>query len=205
MKTIYNVSTQISDIERIMINWGTYAGLLERDKKGIIKLKVVVEELKPEYLKELLEALESDIKARIYMENKLTDEVFGYLQYDEIEFLVKAIRNHQKDARASIEDMGKAFEDFLRRLGNDKKVDMTKSSGIAQCAYSLKGADLITQKHLEVCEHINTFRLAAAHSKEKQTLEAWKINPDAAIEVILTALTAIRSIFIYVFRNRQVL
>jgi hypothetical protein len=122
-----------------------------------------------------------------------------------VEFFVKSLREHQEDPRGSIEDMGKAFEDFVRRLGTEKGIDMSKCNGIGQCAQVLKANNLIVQKHLEICQHVNAFRLAAAHSKEKDTLESWYINPDAAIEAILTALTAIRSIFTYVFSSQRCL
>jgi hypothetical protein len=69
----------------------------------------------------------------------------------------------------------------------------------------LKGADLIDQKHLEICKAINSVRLAAAHSKDRKTITPWKINPDAAIEVILITLTATRSIHNFASNRTQVI
>jgi len=204
VKIIYGISTDVKIIRKSLITWGKYADILEMGTKDAVKVKISTEPT-PDYIKELIEALESDIKVRIYMANKLTDEVFGYLQHDEIEFLVKGLRRHQNDPRGSIEDAGKAFEDFLRRIGVNKGVDLSKSSGIGQCAQSLRKADVIMQKHIEMCEHVNAFRLAAAHSKEKSTLTSWKINSDAAIETVLTILTLIRSIFFYVFKKEQII
>jgi hypothetical protein len=142
---------------------------------------------------------------RIYIENKLTDVVFSYLQHDEVEFIVKALTEYRSDPRSAIEDMGKAFEDFLRRVGTDRKVDLSRSNGIGECAQMLRKASLITQKHLLMCQHVNAFRLAAAHSKEKLTLQSWKISQDASVELILTTLTLMSSIFLYVFKKEQVI
>ncbi|MEM5867859.1 MAG: hypothetical protein QXG39_08065 [Candidatus Aenigmatarchaeota archaeon] len=201
IKTIYGIPSNIKKIKKSFLAWGRYANLLEINRDGTIKLKFSTETTTPEYISALNDALENDIKIRLYIENKLGDEVFGFLQHDEVEFLVKGIKTHKNNPRGAIEDAGKAFEDFLRRIGACKRVDMSSSNGIGQCAQTLRREDIITQKHLHMCEYINALRLIAAHSKEKTTLKSWKINPDAAIEAILNILTLIRSIFLFVFKG----
>lgn len=201
VKTIYGIPNNIKIIKKSFLAWGRYADLLEINKGGTIKLKISTEVTTPDYISALSEALENDIKIRLHIENKLGDEVFGFLQHDELEFLVKGMKEHKNDPRGAIEDAGKAFEDFLRRIGTYRKVDLSKCNGIGQCAQFLESKNVITQKHLQMCEHVNALRLMAAHSKEKTTLKSWKINPDTAIEVILTALTLIRSIFLFVFKE----
>lgn len=200
IQVIYKVSSKPDVIRSSLINWGEYAGVLASEK-GKITLRVETEKLSAEYLHELLEALEHDIKARVYIAGKLGGETFGYLTHDEIEFFVKAIRKHESEPRNAIEDAGKAFEDFLRRVAIDKGVEAADCKGIGQLVSKLKGENIIHQKQLEMCEYVNSLRLAAAHSKEAGTMITWKINADAAIEVILTSLTAVRSIFLYVFKK----
>jgi hypothetical protein len=205
IKTILNITSNVKVIHKSLVAWGKYANMLEKEKNGTIKLKDLQEEKISFQIKDLIDSLNNELKVRIYIENKLTDVVFSYLQNDEIEFIVKAFKEYQGDPRNAIEDIGKAFEDFLRRVAADKKVNLSRASGIGECAQMLRNANLITQKHLVMCQHVNAFRLAAAHSKEKLTLRSWKINQDAAMETLLTTLTLMRSIFLYVFKEEQVI
>jgi hypothetical protein len=205
VKTILNISSNSKIIRKSLVTWGKYANILEMEENGTIKLRDLPEGKTAFHIKELIDSLSNELKVRIYVENKLTDVVFSYLQHDEVEFIVKAFKEYQSDPRSAIEDMGKAFEDFLRRVGADRKVDLSRANGIGECAQMLRKTNLITQKHLVMCEHINAFRLAAAHSKEKLTLRSWKISQDAAFEVLLTTLTLMRSIFLYVFKKEQVI
>lgn len=200
---IYDIDAQPTSIQDTFSSWGAYAGIIEA-KKGKVILKVDTPILSAEYIRDLLEAMEHDIKARIYIATKLGENVFGYMKQDEVDFLVKAVRTHQKDPRNSIDDAGRAFEDFLRRVIIDKQKDASKCKGVTELAECLKGEKLIDQKQLEICQGIGSIRIAAAHSKDRITVEPWQINPDAAIETILLSLTMIRSIHSYVFSNVHV-
>lgn len=204
---IYSIRDKFEIVRGTLLGWGAYAEIFEIDKKGKPKLKIETEKLEAEYLKELIEALESDIKARIYIAGKLTDEVFGYLNHDEIEFIISAIRKHGDDPRSAIEHVGRSFEDFLRRLGVDKDQEerMSQCKGIGQIADSLKALKLIHEKHYRLCYFINAMRLAAAHSKEAATMISWTIRPESAVETILITLTGIRSIYFYSFKNQNII
>ena len=205
VKIIYDIASDQRIVKKSLIGWAKYAGLLAVSRNGNVELKISTNKKEPKYLSALIESLDSDIKIRLYLEKKLTDEVFGYLQQDEVEFFIKALKEHSNDPRGSIEDAGKAFEDFLRRIGRNAKVDLSTANGIGQCSQLLKGKDVIMQKHLDICNYINTLRLASAHSKDKKTMIQWKINPDTALETILITLTALRSIFLFVFKKKQIM
>jgi len=176
LKTILNITSNTKIIDKSLVTWGKYSNILESEN-GTIKLKDIQDEKTALYIKELISSLGDELKIRIYVENKLTDVVFSYLQPDEVEFIVKAFKEYQSDPRSAIEDMGKAFEDFLRRVGADRKVDLSRANGIGECAQMLRNANL----------------------------KSWKISEDAAIEVLLTTLTLMRSIFLYVFKKEQVI
>lgn len=139
ISVIYNIQASPDVIEKTLIEWGKYAEIVEVGTKGQVSLKIETEKLSAEYIKELLEAMEHDIKARVYIASKLGEKVFGYLKHDEIEFLVTAIRKHQQEPRNAIDDSGRAFEDFLRRLGTDCKLDMSSCKGIGELSEHLKG------------------------------------------------------------------
>ena len=199
---IYNVESSQDNLKATLLGWGEYAGIIEA-KRGRIILKIDTSKLSAEYIRELLDAMEHDIKARLYIAMKLAENAYGYMKPDEIDFLVKAIRNHQKSSRDSIDDAGRAFEDFLRRVILDNQKVASDCTGITQLAERLKGENLIEQKQLEVCKGLSSIRIAAAHNKDRSTNEPWVINPDAAIETILLVLTMIRSIYSQVFSKIQ--
>lgn len=172
---IYNIDAQHANIQATLTSLGAYAGIIEAEKGRII-LKVDTSALSAEYIRDLLEAMEHDVKARVYVATKLGWNVFGYMRQDEVDFLVKSIRT-QHSPRNSIDDAGWAFEDFLRRVIIDKEKDASGCTGITQLAEHMKGEKLIDQKQLEICQAIGSIRIAAAHSKGRVTVEAWKINP----------------------------
>lgn len=204
LATIYAIQDNTDDIKTTFTGWGNYADVLESDRKGSIKLKVETPKLEAEYIRDLLAALENDIKARIYVGNKLTEDVFGYLHQDEIELVISAIRRHADDPTTAVEHVGKAFEDFLRRIGIEKNQGpaISQKNGIGGLAGVLKDQGIIHEKLFDMCSYVNTMRIASAHHKEKGTMIVWNIRPDAAIETILVALTAMRSIFLYAFRQQ---
>ena len=202
IKVIYDIDTTIDTVIFSLVGWGEYAGILKKEN-GKVELFIDTEKLSAEYIQELLEAMENDIKARVYIANKLGEDVFGYMNQDEVDLLVKAIREHQSDSRDAMDDCGRAFEDFLRRLGVDKSVPVNNCKGIQELADTLKGAKLIDTKHLDICKAVNSFRIAAAHNKDRVTVKKWVLNPDAAIECILLTLTVVRSIHNYIFKQIQ--
>lgn len=208
IKVIYSLPTSEKNIRFALLNWGSYSELFEyNEKNNIVNLKFPAEELSTEYLEKLIESLKSDIKTRVYLAEKLTEKVFGFLKPEEIEFFVKALQEHEKDPRNAIDDAGRAMEDYLRRLATDKGYDVSDKNGISEIAQVIGGQNskLIHVKHLHICNCLGAIRVAAAHGKDKSTMEIWKISPDLAIETILLMMSAVRSIHFFVYENKQIL
>lgn len=208
VKVVYSLGASEKDIRLALLNWGNYAQLFDYNKESNkLSLNFPVEDLSIEYLKTLVKSLESDIKTRIYLAEKLTETPFGFLQPEEIEFFVKALQLHEKDPRHAIDDAGRAFEDYLRRLATNKGYDVSNKSGISEIAQVIGGQStrLIHAKHLHICNCLGAIRVAAAHSKDKSTMDFWKISPDLAIEIILLMISTVRSIHYFVNNNQQVL
>lgn len=209
---IYSIESPVEIISSFLLGWGEYANILETGHKGRLKLKEVetvdADRLEAEqYLKELIQALESDFIARIYISGKLGDEAFAFVDHADVEFMVSAIREHAEDSRGAIENIGRAYEDFLRKVGTAKSSIIVKGQkisdckGIGQLIDTLKVNGIIHEKHYDLSSYVNAMRLASAHGMEAATNLTWTIKPDAAIETILTALTGIRSIHSYVFKS----
>lgn len=200
---IYDLTLSPNAVRTTLTNWGIYAGALEKQKDQSLVIKIDTDQLEAEAIRNLLEAMKNDIKARIYLNNKLGEEVYAYLPSEDLDFLVKSIRNYELDARESVDKGMKALESFLRLLCNDKGINSTKCNGIGQLALELRSNSVITSKHVNIGQGLGAIRNAAEHSIDKETNQRWIINPDSAIESILVSLTYIRSVYNYVFENLQ--
>lgn len=204
IKTIFEIKASEKIIENSLSSWGQYAKILEEKNSKII-LSLNIQNLSNEYVTELKDAIVSDVKARTFLVNKLGNDVYNYLESDETDLLVKSIVNHEINPRHSIDDSGRAYEDFLRRIGTDKSFDMSEFKGIGELTDNLKGNKLIEIKHLEISKAINQMRLTAAHNKDRKTVQNWTLKDDTSIACILLTLTAIRSIYQFIFNNQQIL
>lgn len=204
IKTIFEIKTSENIIENSLVSWGQYANILE-EKDSKINLKINIQNLSNDYVTKLKDALTNDVKARVFIVNKLGNDVFNYLKDDEMDLLVKSIVNHEKEPRHSIDDAGRAYEDFLRRIGTDKSFDMSKFKGIGELIDNMKGNNLVEVKHLEISKAINQMRLTAAHNKDRKTMQNWTLKDDTSITCILLTLIAIRSVYQFVFNNQQIL
>jgi hypothetical protein len=202
VSVIYSFGEKSEFIRKLFERWGIAIGVLGKDpRKGVVPLVSQVE-IDTEQVERIRKALDSEISAKIYLSERLGDEAFKYLHHDEIEELTTAIQKFPNDMRAAIESAGRAYEDFLRRLAQDHRVSVSKRRGIIEVANALratsKGIELIHDKHLRMSHFIGTIRTAAAHSKEAKTMERWELTPEAALEVVLVTLSAIRSVYSYV-------
>ena len=108
LKVIYDIDTSPEIISSTLLGWGEYSQILVKNK-GKIELQIDTEKLSAEYIRELLDAMTHDVKARMYIVSKLGEDVFGYMHQDELDLLVKSIREHQSDPRDSIDDCGQSI------------------------------------------------------------------------------------------------
>ena len=100
----------------------------------------------------------------------------------------------------SIDDAAGSFESYLRRIGSQNGIDLSKANGIDEIGQVLgsKENNLILLEHKKMCSFISTFRNPAIHKVHKEILDHWQIEKDSAIEIILLILTCTRSIHYYV-------
>ncbi|MBU7047658.1 MAG: hypothetical protein HXS54_14585 [Theionarchaea archaeon] len=204
LKTIYSLDLNQKEIRAALLNWGQYAQIFDYDSStDEIKLNVDLENSEVQYLRELLGSLDSEIKTKIYLTDKLTEYVYGYLEDDEIEHLTRALMNHERNPRNSIADSGRALEDFLRRILHKKGYDVSNFQGITNIAEYIgsKERKIIHEKQKKILMGLAAIRNLASHNKDSKILESWKISPDFAIEVILITISLIRSLYYYIERG----
>lgn len=138
----------------------------------------------------------------IYICDVLTEDVFLFIDDDVKNNLVSAVCNFNIPDK-SINDAGKAFEDFLRLIDKKKNSTSCNTNGITQLANSLKGNSIIHQKHNKIAEAIGDIRNMTGHSKEKDTLLAWKITRNGAIAYLHLVVSNMNSIYSYVINQVQ--
>lgn len=207
LKIIYGIGLNERDIRFALLNWGQYSQIFNYDfSSDQIVVNIDMEDLEMLYLTELLESLNSEVKTKIYLAEKLTKAVYGYLQSDEIEHLTKALMNHERDPRNSIDDACRALEDFLRRISFDNGHNVSTFHGITNIADRIgsKNIGLIHEKQKKILIGIAAIRNLSSHSKDEILLESWEISPEFAIETILILISMIRSVYLYV-KNRELI
>jgi hypothetical protein len=201
LKIIFSLDLSEKEIRFALLNWGQYAQIFDYDNSSDeIVFNIDLEDMEKLYLKELLESLDTDVRVRICLADKLTEYVYGYLDSDEIEHLVKALMNHERDPRNSIDDAGRALEDFLRRFSSDHEIDVSSFQGITKIAEYIgsKEIGMIHEKQKKILIGIAAIRNLASHSKDRELLSSWEISPEFALEAILITASMIRSLYFYV-------
>lgn len=201
LKIIYSLDLNEKDIRFALLNWGQYAQIFDYDRSSDkIVFNIDLEELEVLHLKELLESLDAEVKTKVYLADKLTECVYGYLDSDEIEHLTRALMNHERDPRNSIDDAGRALEDFLRRFSFDHNHDVSSFQGITKIAEYIgsKNARMIHEKQKKILVGLAAIRNLSSHSKDRELLESWEISPEFALEAILITISVIKSLYYYV-------
>lgn len=203
VKVIYSLSASNDSVRRTLGNWGEYADVLELREDGSITIKIQTDKLEAEAIRELLEAMQNDIKTHIYLNGKLGEDLYAYIPSDSLDSLVSSIRNYERDARKSVADGMRSLEDFLRKVLTKKGQDASKCTGISSLLTELSKGGYILSKQVTIGSGLGAIRNAAAHGNDKDTGKPWIINTDAAIESILLSMTLARSIHRLIYDKVQ--
>ncbi|MBN2229042.1 MAG: hypothetical protein JW779_05565 [Candidatus Thorarchaeota archaeon] len=198
--TVFEIGLNADRTRRVLSGWGIYSDLLEQNQEGKLLVKVKTNSLSVEIIEELLEAMKSELNIRTYIAQRVGDYSFRLLDKS-IDHIVSAVMNHRANPRHSIDDSGRAFENYLRIICKSIGIDDSNSNGIIELSQKIYSEKKMDNKHRELCEGIGSVRNAATHSMDKKTSEIWTINPEGAIEIALLTLTMIRSIHLYAFDN----
>jgi hypothetical protein len=203
VKVIYSLSASDDSIRRTLGNWGEYADVLEVLENGSITIRIQTDKLEAEAIRELLEAMQNDIRAHIYLNGKLGEDLYAFIPSDSLDSLVSSIRNYERDARKSVADGFRSLEDFLRKVLTEKGQDASKCTGISSLLAELSRGGHILSKQVAIGSGLGAIRNAAAHGDDKDTGKPWIINADAAIESILLSMTLARSIHRFIHDEVQ--
>lgn len=206
VKTLYGLDTSMEVIKKQFINLGKGADLLD-DSNGFAPT-IEVDTFPTTYIEDLQDALKSEAKARLYTYERLGEGVVAYADEESIEKFQEALLSYKESPDNAIVNAVVGAENITRELAVDEgkpDSDYSKANGIGSLANMMRGDGLILKRHLHSANYLGAMRIPGAHGKESETLESWQVDPEVSLEVILSSLSYVRSLYFCIKEDRQVL
>jgi len=196
-------------IKEQFIKLGRYSELFDNQEDNEIILQFDVSVLTDDFIFSLFESVQSSLAARIFLENRLGNEIIAYLDEETLNELTNALGLFWERPRSSIAAAGRAVEDVQRDLGTDYgsgSVNYSEADGIGQLIDMLQSDDLVKNRHLHGGKYLAGMRNpSGGHGKDPETLERWDVSPEVSLGYVLSSIHFIRSLYSYIVQERQVL
>jgi len=206
VKTLYEYDTSVDVIIRQFTTLGQFANLLDEEDASKPQIKVAT--ISSDYVQDLDHALRSEAKSRLFVSGRLGDDVSAYADPESIEKLQEALLMHDQSPPNAIVSAVAASENITRELATEfgpEDSDYSKATGIGSLANMMRGDDLILKRHVHGANFLGAMRIPGAHGKESETLESWQVDSEVSLEVILSALSYIRSLYWCITERQQIL
>ena len=164
VKILFDISNDSIKIKEIFLQWGIYANSFSPDQIGNYK-PTASHFLVNDYVISMNKSLESIEQARIFISNKLGDEIFNKMPQDVIDNLTSSlIRCHQKyEPRSEIVfAIGTSMEKVLAMVAvaSPTKVNLSSAKGLIQMTNELRKNNIITSKHVGLINSLGAVRNA---------------------------------------------
>ena len=158
----------------------------------LLGIKISEVPLKNKTLDGIKNSLQNKLYANNFIKEFLGDDL-RKVSEQAITELSDSIKEIPEDNEASINEAGRALEDFLRiDLGQD--VDLTQCSGIAEIGNELNKHDDYPKKLNNLCVGLSNIRsMGKAHGSDKTLKAKWTITENGAIGYIIIVLSVIKS------------
>lgn len=209
VNTVTKIASGHEYVEKYFNRYGEYAGALSVNDEVKIEIDSGTLPGNPsEPIDRLQESLASEAEVRLYLETLLGEEMAGELPVDIMDQLVGAFTAYASDPRDSVTEAGRAVEDFLRWMGNEKgsqNRDYAGATGITPLANHLKGDSLITEIHKKNLQSLGSCRNKAAHGRSSGTMNRWKISEEGALSITLNSVITIRSVYHFIEADESLL
>ena len=170
-------------------------------------MTIDTDRLATKYVEELLSSLKSDFRSKIFVIDRLTNELFQYLTKKgiSIQDLVDGLREFEKKPDESVFNASKLFELYLYKLGEDNNVPVSQCQGIIQLVDALRhnSPPLLLGNQRNVCYGAGGVRNMSDHGVDRETGKPWKINSDSALVSVLIIPIIMRSIHLYNMKGTQ--
>lgn len=210
VRVMYEFEVSEDHLENQFIKLGIYSEIFEDGAEdGDFQFTINTRILTEEFIQEVAEAVRSPLIARLFLQKRLSEEIIQYLNQDTVLELTNALELFWDRPRSAIAAAGRAVEDVERELGDDygNNQEMYKQAdGIGELADCLQSDGLIDSRHLHAGKYLGSMRNpSGGHGIDAETLERWEVAEEVAFGYILSSIHFIRSLYVYVVQDRQVL
>ena len=207
-KGLFSITTAPNIVEKSFRLWGLYSATIKQDPKtNSLSLTIETDRLTTKYVEDLLRSLTSDFRSKIFVIDRLTNELFQYLTDKgiSIQNLVDALREFEKKPDEAVFNASKIFELYLYRIGEDNNIPVSQCQGIIQLVDALRRntPPILLANQLNICHGVGGSRNMSDHGVERETGKPWKINPDSALVSVLMIPIVMRSIHLYKTKGAQ--
>jgi len=203
---ILKIESPRDKVERALRLWGIYAQLITIDpQSGRLSIPEAEQGLPSEYVKNLLKALQDELKAGIFIIETLSPPAYAYLTEKGISItdLSKALVNYEKNPKPSANSASQTFEFFLYKLDEDIGANVTACKGLIELANEIRSKRAILSNHAHICHGIGGLRNITSHTPDNETGKPWSITPQGALSSLLCVPTTIRSIYLFWKEQKQ--
>lgn len=206
VKTLYGIDTAVEVIEKQFIRIGVSTDILTNTDG--VSVVIEFDTLPSTYLEDLQEALRSEAKARLYIHDRLGDEIIAYADEESIDKFQEALLLYSNSPANAIVNTVVGAENITRELAEeegDPATDYSSANGIGSLANLMRSDGLILKRHLHAANYLGAMRIPGAHGKESETLEMWVVEPEVSLEVLVSSLSYVHSLYFCIKEGRQVL
>jgi len=203
-KGIMKIKTGLSIIEKSLRVWGMNAKLIINEQ-GKFRIPEGEKGLPANYVKELLDALDSEFRTKMFLINVLSAEVFNYLNTlgMDISDLAKALVAYEVDPKQSMHKALDFFETFLHKFGTEIHAKVQGKNGVNALVNELFDSKKILKNQQHVGNGLGGCRNISAHGVDKDTQKEWNVTPQASLSTIIMVPVVIRSFYLFAKKQEQ--
>jgi len=181
VKSLYDIDQDESVILGIFKEW-----------IRLLNIKISTTPFKNETLDGIRDSLQNKLRANNFIKEFLGNNLHNVSE-QVITELSDAIKEIPEDNETSVNEAGRALEDFLR-IDLAKDVNLTRCAGIAEIGNELNKYDQYPKKLNNLCVGLTNVRsMGTAHGSDKMLKIKWNITAEAAIGYIIVVLSVIKS------------
>jgi hypothetical protein len=198
VRVFYQLGSDDNVIKDQFVQLAGYAGILTADGSDL-EYYFNADILSQNYFLGVAESLEDELVSRLFLENRLDEDIIAYMDDESFNELVVALRNFGSDPDDAVAAAGRASETFQRQIGADfgqGSIDYSGPNGVRQLAQSMGSESLTKDRHQLAGEYLGEVRNnSGGHGVDPDTGKHWSLTEEVAFGYILTAVHYIRSLY----------
>lgn len=198
VKVFYQLGSNEDNIEEQMVKLGEYTGVLSVSGSDVTP-RFDTSILSSGYFRGLSGALEDELVARLYLENRLNEDVVAFVDEESFENFVESLQLFGSRPESSISAAARAIETIQRDIGDtygNGNVDYSGPNGVRELAQALHSDGLTKDRHKLAGELLGEIRNnTGGHGVDSETGKHWSLSEEVAFGYILTGIHYIRSLY----------